>query len=87
MDLTWCTRERWLTLWGGPLQAADGERPCFAQLYVLVHDPNLETDLVKNKRGKSYGPLKNWKKSLFSIFEGPVNFPPFNFLVNLRVLL
>ena len=27
----------------GPLQAADGERPCFAQLYV--HDPSLETGL------------------------------------------
>merc|ERR1712082_42943 len=25
----------------GPLQAEEGERPCFAQLYV--HDPNLET--------------------------------------------
>ena len=27
----------------GPLEAADGERPCFAQLYV--HDPSLETGL------------------------------------------
>ena len=27
----------------GPLQAVEGERPCFAQLYV--HDPNLETGL------------------------------------------
>ena len=27
----------------GPLQAAQGEKPCFAQLYV--HDPNLETGL------------------------------------------
>ena len=27
----------------GPIQAADGERPCFAQLYV--HDPSLETGL------------------------------------------
>ena len=27
----------------GPLQAAEGERPCFAQLYV--HDPSLETGL------------------------------------------
>ena len=31
----------------GPLQAAEGEKPCFAQLYV--HDPSLETgpDLQK----------------------------------------
>ena len=27
----------------GPLQAAEGEKPCFAQLYV--HDPSLETGL------------------------------------------
>ena len=27
----------------GPLQAMDGEKPCFAQLYV--HDPSLETGL------------------------------------------
>ena len=28
----------------GPLQAAEGEKPCFAQLYV--HDPSLETGLT-----------------------------------------
>ena len=27
----------------GPLQAVEGEKPCFAQLYV--HDPSLETGL------------------------------------------
>ena len=46
----------------GPLQAAAGERPCFAQLYV--HDPSLETSTRFNNMTVPAGMSKPQKKIL-----------------------
>ena len=46
----------------GPLQAAEGEKPCFAQLYV--HDPSLETGLRLSGMTVPAGLSKKQKKIL-----------------------
>ena len=46
----------------GPIQAADGERPFFAQLYV--HDPSLETGLRLSGMTIPHGASERQKKIL-----------------------
>ena len=46
----------------GPLQAMDGEKPCFAQLYV--HDPSLETGLRLSGMSIPAGTSERQKKIL-----------------------
>ena len=46
----------------GPLQAAEGEKPCFAQLYV--HDPSLETGLRLSGKTIPAGTSTRQKKIL-----------------------
>ena len=49
----------------GPLQAADGERPCFVQLYV--HDQSLETSTRFNNMTVPAGMSKTQKRFLEGI--------------------
>ena len=63
----------------GPIQAADGERPCFAQLYV--HDPSLETGLrfsgMTIPAGTSERQKKILEKVLVKVQEDLHEFNPF----------
>ena len=51
----------------GPLQAAEGEKPCFAQLYV--HDPSLETGLRLSGMTIPAGTSKKQKKILEKVLH------------------
>ena len=63
----------------GPLQAAEGEKPCFAQLYV--HDPSLETGLrlsgMTIPAGTSERQKKILKKVLVKVQTDLHNVNPF----------
>ena len=51
----------------GPLQAAEGEKPCFAQLYV--HDPSLETGQRFNNMTIPASMSKSQKKILEGVLK------------------